>query len=207
MRDKALLLLILMIMKQNGDENSRDCSHWRYEWAHTNEIKCRSPTPDFDAFKWACTIVATENRHAEIACLPVLFLQNERDEKDEPLLLKFTGVVELLLVELDEARWRYHLIRENSEWVMHTVCALFVLLVKKGDHHLSIYFHKTDCESADALLNFYLLATAFPADTLLNVAPTLLNGHELIRILKFENKILKHVLKLRLESCLTISIT
>ena len=36
-----------------------------------------------------------------IVCIPVLFLQTEADEEDEPIFLKIAGAVVLLLVESD----------------------------------------------------------------------------------------------------------
>ena len=62
--------------------------------------------------------------------------------------------------------------------VVGKFCALSLLPVQTYNPNLFIYSCITVYESADALLNFYSLATVHSADALLNIVPTILNSHE-----------------------------
>ena len=63
-----------------------------------------------------------EDRDTATTCLPSFFSQTEAEDDDEPIIMKFTGAVALLLVERDE-RWRKHLRRENITWVIYGRCS------------------------------------------------------------------------------------
>ena len=51
--------------------------------------------------------------------MPGFFLQTEDDEEDEPVILKLTGAVALLLVESNLTKWRKHLKREKGKWIVY----------------------------------------------------------------------------------------
>ena len=80
-----------------------------------------SPTPDFHSAKRMCAVAAKEGRDVGTGHLPAFFLQIEANEEDDPIYVKTTGVLALLLVECDE-RWRKHWREESGKWVAHAVC-------------------------------------------------------------------------------------
>ena len=80
---------------------------------HANKSEWLSKTSDFYAFKNACAILMKKNRDIGTTDFLCILLLDDRDEKDEPHLIKFIETVALLLVELDTAKWRNHLIEEN----------------------------------------------------------------------------------------------
>ena len=53
--------------------------------------------------------------------MPAFFLQTEANEEDDPIYVKITGALALLLVECD-GRWRKHFRKKNGKGVTHDVC-------------------------------------------------------------------------------------
>ena len=54
-------------------------------------------------------MAASEKRDVGLVDLLEFSLQTETDEEDEPIIIKITGAVALLLVECDPGRWKRHL--------------------------------------------------------------------------------------------------
>jgi hypothetical protein len=103
--DKALPILMFMVLKRNGSLKTRGCANGSVQRLYTNKEDVLSPTPDFYAFKFICAVIAREGRDAASVDLPGFFLQTDQDEL---ILLKVTGAVALLLVESDP-KWKKHL--------------------------------------------------------------------------------------------------
>ena len=122
MKDKALPILMFMVMKRNGDIKTRGCANGSFQRVYTNKDECSSPTPDFFAFKYICAIIALEERDVATVDLPGFFLQTEQEEGNEKLILKLIGAVAMLLVEIDPKRWRKHLWQELDKWVIYVIC-------------------------------------------------------------------------------------
>ena len=125
MKDRALPILMFMIMKRNGMLKSRGVSNGSLQRLYTNKDDCSSPTPDFYAFKYITAVIAKEGRDCATVDLPGFFLQTEQektDDKDKELLLKLTGAVAILLVESDADKWKQHLQKENGNWVIYVRC-------------------------------------------------------------------------------------
>ena len=125
MKDRALPILMFMIMKRNGMLKSRGVANGSLQRLYTNKDDCSSPTPDFYAFKYIIAVIAKEGRDCATVDLPGFFLQTEQektDDKDKELLLKLTGVVAILLVESDTDKWKQHLHKENGNWVIYVRC-------------------------------------------------------------------------------------
>ena len=110
-----------MILKRNGDLKSRGVANGSLQRLYTNKDDCSSPTPDLCAFKYIIAVIAKEGRDCATVDLPGFFLQTEAD-KNNPLILKLTGAVAILLVEADGEKWRPHLQRENGKWVIYVSC-------------------------------------------------------------------------------------
>ena len=104
MKDKALPLLMFMVMKRSGELKSRVCANGSFQWLYMDKSKCTSLMPDFYAFKYICRVIVREKRNMATVDLPGFFLQTERNKDDELIILKLTGAVALLLVESDEDR-------------------------------------------------------------------------------------------------------
>ena len=98
MKDKALPILMFMVLKRSGEIKSRGVVNGSYERVHTDNVECASPTPDFYALKHVCATAAKEERDVASVDLPGFFLQTEAEESDETIV-KLTGAVALLLVE------------------------------------------------------------------------------------------------------------
>ena len=120
-KDRALPILMFMIMKRNGDIKTRGVANGSLQRVYTNKDECSSPTPDFYAFKYIIAMIAKENRDCATVDLPGFFLQTEQEENSD-LLLKLTGQVAALLVESDESKWGKHLRKENGKYVLYVKC-------------------------------------------------------------------------------------
>jgi hypothetical protein len=118
-KDKALPILMFMVLKRNGSLKTRGCANGSVQRLYTNKEDVSSPTPDFYAFKFVAAVIAREGRDAASVDLPGFFLQTDQDEL---ILLKVTGAVALLLVESDPSKWRKHLRKENGKWVIYVIC-------------------------------------------------------------------------------------
>ena len=75
----------------------------------TDKNEVSSPTPDFYSIKHVCGVAAKEDRDTGTVDFPGFFLQTEANDDDEPLLIKLTGAIALLLVESDIDKWKKHL--------------------------------------------------------------------------------------------------
>lgn len=107
MKAKAFPVLMLMIVKRNCKIKTRDYS---------------SPTMNFYSFKCICGMIAKESHNVATVDLPSFFLQVEKDEDAEDLILKITGAEALLLVESDEGKWRKHLRCEKGKRIICAFC-------------------------------------------------------------------------------------
>ena len=121
MKDKALPILMFMVMKRNGLLKTRGVADGSVQRLYTDKDSVSSPTPDFYSFKYICAVIAKEGRDVATVDLPGFFLQTEQ-EGEELILLKLTGEVALLLVECDEGKWKKHLKQENGRWVIYVIC-------------------------------------------------------------------------------------
>ena len=99
--DKALPILMFMVLKRNGLLKTRECTNGSVQRLYTNKADVSSPTPDFYSFKFIAAVIAREGRDVAIVDLPGFFSQTDQDEK---IILKVTGAVALLLVESDSAK-------------------------------------------------------------------------------------------------------
>ena len=104
MKDRELSLLMLMVLKRNGDLNSRVVAHGRCQRKHAEKNECSSHVPDFCSLKHSYGVVSKEDRDIFAVDLPGFFLQKESNDEDEPMLLKITGDVYLLLFGSDETK-------------------------------------------------------------------------------------------------------
>ena len=120
-KDRALPILMFMIMKRNGKVKTRGVARGDLQRVYTNKDDCSSPTPDFYAFKYIIALIAKEGRDCATVDLPGFFLQTEQEENSD-LMLKLTGQVAALLVESDEQKWAKHLKEENGRHVMYVKC-------------------------------------------------------------------------------------
>jgi hypothetical protein len=118
-KDKALPILMFMVLKRNGLLKTRGCANGSVQRLYTNKEDVSSPTPDFYAFKFIAAVIAREGRDVASVDLPGFFLQTDQDEK---ILLKVTGAVALLLVESEPSKWRKHLRKENGKYVIYVLC-------------------------------------------------------------------------------------
>ena len=62
MKDKALPLLMFVLMKQNGDLKIRDCANGSFQLVCTENNECISPAKDFHTLKFTCGVIAKEGR-------------------------------------------------------------------------------------------------------------------------------------------------
>ena len=121
MKDKALPILMFMVMKRNGEIKSRGVANGSFQRVYTDKADCSSPTPDFYAFKYIVAVIAKEGRDCGTVDLPGFFLQTDQD-KDATILLKLTGSIALLLVETDPIKWKKHLMKEDGRDVIYVIC-------------------------------------------------------------------------------------
>ena len=118
-KDKALSILMFMILKRNGLLKTRGCANGSVQRLYTSKEEVSSPTPDIYAFKFIYAVIAREGRDVAAVDLPGFFLQTDQDKL---ILLKVTGAVALLLIESNPNKWRKHLQKENGKWVIYIIC-------------------------------------------------------------------------------------
>ena len=103
-KNKALPILMFMILKRNGMLKTRGCNNGSVHRLYTSKEEVSSPTPDFYAFKFICAVIAREGHAGAIVDLLDFFLQTDQDKR---ILLKVSGAVALLLlVESDPSKWK-----------------------------------------------------------------------------------------------------
>ena len=64
-------------------------------------------------------MITREGRDIATVDLPGFFLQTDQDKL---ILLKVSGVVDLLVVESNSTKWKKHLQKENKKWVIYVIC-------------------------------------------------------------------------------------
>ena len=72
-KDKALPILMFMILKRNGMLKTRGCANGSVQRLYTSKEEVSSPTPDFYAFKFICAVIAREGRDVATVDLPGFF--------------------------------------------------------------------------------------------------------------------------------------
>lgn len=74
MKDKALPLLILIVMKLKGEIKFRGCANGSYHIVHIDKYEFTSPTPDFYSVKCVCRVSDKERRDVATINLTGFFL-------------------------------------------------------------------------------------------------------------------------------------
>ena len=118
-KDKALPILMFMVLKRNGALKSRAVANGSVQRLYTDKEDVSSPTPDFYAFKYVAAVIGKEGRDVGTVDLPGFFLQTNQEEF---IMLKLTGVIALMLVESDPEKWKKHLRQEDGKWVIYVLC-------------------------------------------------------------------------------------
>ncbi len=77
MKDKALPILMFMVLKRNRLLKTRGVADGSVQRLYTDKDSVSSPTPDFYAFKYLCAIITKEGRDVATVDLPGFFLQTE----------------------------------------------------------------------------------------------------------------------------------
>ena len=132
MKKRAILILMLIVAKRNRIIKSRSVAHSRYQHIYMSREKCSSRTPDFYAFKFIYEVIAKEERDIGSADLPEFFLQRDTDDDNDPMLIKLTGAVTLLLIESDRKKWSKHLKRENGKWIIYVLAKKWICSMTKA---------------------------------------------------------------------------
>ena len=104
MKDKALLILMFMVMKRNSKIKSREWTYRSYQRVYMDKIECSLSTLDFNSLKYSYTVVAKKERDIATIDLLGFFLQTEVNEDEEPFIIKLTGIVALLLVKSNKSK-------------------------------------------------------------------------------------------------------
>ena len=74
MKDKALPILIFMVLKRSVEIKLRGIANRSYKRVYVDKTECILPTPDFYALKYACTTTVKEERDVVIVDLRRFFL-------------------------------------------------------------------------------------------------------------------------------------
>ena len=112
-KDKVLLILIIMVIKRSEEIKSRGVVNRSYERLYVDKVEYTSLTSDFYVLKYACATAAKEERDVVLVDLSGFFLQTEADENDKTIE-KLTSGVALLLVEYNKKQ-RKHLKHKNEK--------------------------------------------------------------------------------------------
>ena len=96
-KKQTLSILMLMLLKQDGKQESQGCADGRTQYLWTSNQEILSPTPAFEALKYILAIIGLEAHDVASFDLPAQFLQTDMDKI---LHLKITGALVLLLVSM-----------------------------------------------------------------------------------------------------------
>ena len=99
-----------------------------------NKEDSASPTAASESINITCAIDAHENRDVMTADIPNAFVQTKlrsESEKDERVIMKITGVLVDMLVELNPQLFGSFVVRENNRKVIYVVVlkALYGMLI------------------------------------------------------------------------------
>ena len=74
MKDKALLLLIFIVMKRSSELKTCRCANGSYQRIYSKKHENLLPTPDFYAFKYICIVITKESKDVATVDLLGFFL-------------------------------------------------------------------------------------------------------------------------------------
>ena len=93
-----------MVLKRNGEIKSCGVANGSLQRTHADKDDCTSPIPYFQSLQFVAFVAAKEERCVATVDLSGHFLQTEDDSSEEMTIVKVTGAVALLVVEIYEDR-------------------------------------------------------------------------------------------------------
>jgi hypothetical protein len=115
-KKQALAYLMFLKRKRTGDIKGRGCADGRKQRAWTDKDEATSPTIATEAVFLTAVIDAYERRDAAIVDVPGAFMQADMDEL---VLVRFTGVMVDLLLEIDYEMYSPFVVYEGNEKVLY----------------------------------------------------------------------------------------
>ena len=116
-RREALAYLMFLKRKRCGMVKGRGCADGRKQRKYTDPADATSPTVATEAVFLTAVIDALENREVAIVDIPGAFMQVDLD--DELVIVRLTGKMVELLIEIDPDMYRPYLTHERGEPVLY----------------------------------------------------------------------------------------
>ena len=116
-RREALAYLMFLKRKRCGKVKGRGCADGRKQRKYTDPADAASPTVATESVFLTMVIDALEDRDVAIVDIPGAFMQVDMD--DEEVIMRLTGKMVELLIEIDPEMYRPHLIYERGEPVLY----------------------------------------------------------------------------------------
>jgi hypothetical protein len=112
----ALQYLMFLKQKRNGTIKGRGCADGRKQRDYTTKEEASSPTVAVEALLLSCVIDAQENRDVATADIPGAFMQADMEDV---VHMKLEGTMAELLIKIDPALYRKHVIMEKGKQVLY----------------------------------------------------------------------------------------
>ncbi len=115
-RQAALQYLMFLKQRRNGVIKGRSCADGRKQRNYTTKEEASSPTVAVEALLLLCVIDAQEGRDVATADIPGAFMQADMEDV---VHMKLEGLMGELLVKIDPAPYRKHVLMEKGKQVLY----------------------------------------------------------------------------------------
>ena len=105
-KENALILLMLAVLKINGELKTRGRDHKGFQQLLSGKNERSSPALDFSSFKHARGAITKEDRGIATPA-------GKKREGEDQMLVRLTGALDSLLVESDPDKWEKCLVKKD----------------------------------------------------------------------------------------------
>ena len=179
---KAQLAMMLLTEKRCGNVKGRMVFDGRKTREWITKEDSASPTATLEGILWTLTFDAHENRDVMSADVPNAFIQTEMPEikqGEERVMMKITGVLVDMLIQLDPQLYGPHVVYEKGRKVLYvqvlraiygmlTASLLWYLKFKKDLEQIGFKFNDYDPCIANRMVNGNQHTVRFHVDDLLS---------------------------------------
>ena len=146
---RAMDSLIFLVEKRDKTVKARTCANGRAQRAYMRKEDTTSPTVLTESILLTSVIDAREGRDVMTTDIPNAFVQTDVEEQElgKHHILKFTGVLIDMLVELDPELYGPYVTYENNVKVLYTL----VMKALYGMLHSSMLYYKKFCKDIESI--------------------------------------------------------
>ena len=113
-KKRAMNSLIFLIEKRDGTIKARACANGSMQRSYVERDKASSPTPSTETLMITSVIEANQRRDVVILDIPNAFVQTTIPESNEETIMRISGHLAELIIELLPQHYEKYLIREGN---------------------------------------------------------------------------------------------